>query len=56
VDRKHNLPVKRLELRAQDGRALGPDDTTIQKIADLSGSDMERVPPSDVPIGRTRSS
>lgn len=29
VDRKHGLPVRRLELRAQDGRVLGPEDTVV---------------------------
>ncbi|MBB6241448.1 helix-turn-helix domain-containing protein [Rhodanobacter sp. MP1X3] len=27
VDKKHGLPVRRLELRAQNGRVLKPDDT-----------------------------
>lgn len=29
VDRKTNLPVRRLELRSQDGRVLGPEDTIV---------------------------
>lgn len=29
VDRKQGLPVRRLELRAQDGRLLGPADTKV---------------------------
>jgi DNA-binding HxlR family transcriptional regulator len=29
VDRKNGLPVRRLELRAQDGRVLGPEDTLV---------------------------
>ena len=29
VDRKNALPVRKLELRAQDGRVLGPDDTVV---------------------------
>ncbi|KVP94403.1 HxlR family transcriptional regulator [Burkholderia ubonensis] len=29
VDRKNGLPVRRLELRAQDGRVLGPEDTVV---------------------------
>ena len=30
IDRKRGQPVKRLEIRAQDGRLLGPDDTLVQ--------------------------
>jgi DNA-binding HxlR family transcriptional regulator len=30
VDKKSGLPVRRLELRAQDGRVLGADDTTVR--------------------------
>lgn len=29
VDRKNGLPVRRLELRAQDGRVLGQEDTVV---------------------------
>lgn len=29
VDRKNALPVRKLELRAQDGRVLGPEDTVV---------------------------
>lgn len=29
VDKKHGLPVRRLELRAQDGRMIGPEDTKV---------------------------
>lgn len=32
VDRQRGLPVKRLELRAQDGSLLGPSDTVLKKI------------------------
>jgi DNA-binding HxlR family transcriptional regulator len=32
VDRKRGLPVRRLELRAQDGRLLGPADTTLKGL------------------------
>lgn len=31
VDRKKREPVRRLELRAQDGRLLGPDDTLVSR-------------------------
>lgn len=30
VDREHGLPVRKLELRAQDGRALTPEDTIVR--------------------------
>ncbi|WP_430982002.1 winged helix-turn-helix transcriptional regulator [Burkholderia stabilis] len=29
VDRKSGLPVRKLELRSQDGRVLGPEDTVV---------------------------
>lgn len=32
IDRKRGQPVRRLEIRAQDGRVVGPDDTVVQKI------------------------
>jgi len=32
VDRKRGLPVRRLELRAQDGRLLGPADTAVKGL------------------------
>ncbi len=32
VDKKHGLPVRRLELRAQNGRVLKPDDTVLQPM------------------------
>ena len=30
VDKKNRLPVRRLELRAQDGRVVGAEDTMVQ--------------------------
>lgn len=30
VDKKNGLPVRRLELRAQDGRIIGPEDTVVR--------------------------
>lgn len=36
VDRKHGMPVKRVEVRAQDGRLLGPEDTGITRIGKAS--------------------
>lgn len=32
IDRKRGQPVQRLEIRAQDGRALAPDDTVVRKV------------------------
>ncbi|MEW6641237.1 MAG: helix-turn-helix domain-containing protein [Pseudomonadota bacterium] len=34
VDRKSGLPVRKLELRAQDGRLLGPTDTEVRAPAE----------------------
>lgn len=36
VDRKLGMPVRRLELRAQDGRMLGPEDTVVIAAAERS--------------------
>jgi hypothetical protein len=33
IDRKRGQPVRRLEVRAQDGRPIGPEDTVVQKTA-----------------------
>lgn len=33
VDKKTGLPVRKLELRAQDGRILGPEDTIVRPPA-----------------------
>ncbi|GLU31212.1 helix-turn-helix domain-containing protein [Trinickia caryophylli] len=35
VDREHGLPVKRLELRSQDGRLLGPEDTVVRTVDEV---------------------
>lgn len=32
VDRKHGLPVRRVEVRSQDGRLLGPGDTAVTRV------------------------
>jgi len=32
LDRKLGLPVRRLELRSQDGRVLGPEDTIVRRV------------------------
>ncbi|KGD92215.1 transcriptional regulator [Achromobacter sp. RTa] len=33
IDRKRGQPVRRLEVRAQDGRLIGPEDAVVQKVA-----------------------
>lgn len=38
VDRKLGMPVRRLELRAQDGRSLSPEDTVVIAATGRSGS------------------
>ena len=37
VDRKHRRPVKKLQLRAEDGRLLEPEDTQLL-LATVVGS------------------
>jgi DNA-binding HxlR family transcriptional regulator len=37
VDRKRGLPVQKLELRAQDGRVLGPQDTMVRPLPEPDG-------------------
>lgn len=32
LDRKYGLPVRKLEVRSQDGRVLGPMDTVVKAI------------------------
>lgn len=39
VDKKSGLPVRRLELRARDGRILGPTDTVVRQAATTAGPD-----------------
>lgn len=36
VDRKHGLPVRRVEVRSQDGRLLGHENTAISRIGERS--------------------
>lgn len=36
VDAQQGLPVKRLELRSQDGRLLGPDDTMVKSAVEIT--------------------
>ena len=35
VDKKSGFPVRRLELRSQDGRVLGPEDTVVRQTPNL---------------------
>jgi DNA-binding HxlR family transcriptional regulator len=39
VDRKRGLPVRKLELRSQDGRVLGPEDTIVHPIRDSTANE-----------------
>jgi DNA-binding HxlR family transcriptional regulator len=34
IDRKAGQPIRRLELRAKDGRLLGPDDAVVRKVGE----------------------
>jgi DNA-binding HxlR family transcriptional regulator len=34
LDRKRGMPVRRLELRSQDGRVLGAEDTVVSSLPD----------------------
>ena len=43
VDKKRGLPVRRLELRAQDGRALGPQDTEVRELPGLAAAEQRRA-------------
>jgi DNA-binding HxlR family transcriptional regulator len=38
LDRKRRMPARRLELRAQDGRVLGPEDTLVSPATAQPGS------------------
>ncbi|MDR3436595.1 helix-turn-helix domain-containing protein [Telmatospirillum sp.] len=38
VDRKNGLPLRKLELRAQDGRILGAEDTIVRSPPDSTGN------------------
>lgn len=40
VDKKSGLPVRRLELRAQDGRILGPIDTVVRRPSNAAKIEM----------------
>jgi DNA-binding HxlR family transcriptional regulator len=43
VDRKAGLPVRRLELRSQDGRVLGPEDTIV-RLPPVSPAKARSIP------------
>ena len=36
VDHKHGMPVRKLEVRSQDGRMLGPEDTIVRRLPEQS--------------------
>ena len=42
VDKKSGLPVRRLELRARDGRILGPTDTVVRQAANVASVEQAR--------------
>lgn len=44
VDRDHSRPVRSLEVRASDGRLLGPDDTVMARVGQAGGSPTVRRP------------
>lgn len=35
VDKRQGLPARRLELRSQDGRLIGPDDAAVVSIGEI---------------------
>jgi DNA-binding HxlR family transcriptional regulator len=39
VDRKLGMPVRKLELRARDGRVLGPEDTIVSHLSTADDGD-----------------
>jgi DNA-binding HxlR family transcriptional regulator len=39
VDRMRGLPVRKLELRSQDGRVLGPEDTVVHPVREPTASE-----------------
>lgn len=44
VDTQQGMPVRRLELRSQDGRLLGPDDTMVKMAGDIDCPRNETSP------------
>ncbi|HTH76858.1 winged helix-turn-helix transcriptional regulator [Trinickia sp.] len=48
VDKQQSLPVRRLELRSQDGRLLGPDDTMVKAAGDIDCPRTETSPEADL--------
>jgi DNA-binding HxlR family transcriptional regulator len=52
VDRQFGRPVKRLELRSQDGRLLGPTDSVVQPAA--SNHSSARRPDASKRVGRNK--
>jgi DNA-binding HxlR family transcriptional regulator len=49
VDKKSGLPVRRLELRSQDGRVLGPEDTVVRPAPNLGPAQAARQPRKPAP-------
>lgn len=48
VDKQQGVPVRRLELRSQDGRLLGPDDTMVKMAGDIGCPRLETSPEADL--------
>lgn len=44
VDKKSGLPVRRLELRAEDDRILNPEDTAVRMLPDVPKRASRRKP------------
>ncbi len=48
VDKQQGLPVKRLELRSQDGRLLGADDTVVSGVGEGPRPRRKTPPKADL--------
>jgi DNA-binding HxlR family transcriptional regulator len=48
IDKKRGLPVRRLELRSQDGRVLGPEDAFVSPMRDSADGGSHRGSSPDV--------
>ena len=44
VDRERGRPVRKLELRSDDGRLLGPDDTVVKRPSKKRASQRDARP------------
>ncbi|HEX7685116.1 MAG TPA: helix-turn-helix domain-containing protein [Trinickia sp.] len=48
VDKRQGLPVRRLELRSQDGRLLGADDTMVEAVEEVDRPRRKTPPKADL--------